>query len=170
MRDDVRERQLARRHQARERADLLRGMGGAVVQPRSPFSDSSSSAGSDTSTPRRAIPTTIAVAPGRSTSQAWRIVAGCPTASNAWSTPPPGTSASTAATGLGGRAGTASVAPARRRQLELRRIAVDGDDPARAGEPRPPATICSPTPPQPITHTRLARRRRAPRCARRRRR
>ena len=38
--------------------------------------------------PAGVMPTTIAVAPGRSTSQASRIVAGEPTASKAWSTPP----------------------------------------------------------------------------------
>src|SRR3954447_21910492 len=56
------------------------------------------------------MPTTIAVPPGRSTSHASRIVAGWPTASSAWSTPPR-TSARTAARGSPSEASTVSVAP-----------------------------------------------------------
>src|SRR5215207_7173333 len=79
-----------------------------------PFSDSRSSAGSDTSTAAGAIPTTIAVAPGRRTSQASRIVAGEPTASNAWSTPP----------------------GARASEVTLARIGLDRDDPPGARQAR----------------------------------
>src|ERR687897_176550 len=79
-----------------------------------PFSASSSKAGSATSTPCGAMPTTIAVAPARSTSQARRIVAGEPTASKAWSTPP-GTRSSTAPA----PPSTASVAPRARASSRL---------------------------------------------------
>ena len=47
------------------------------------FSDRNSIAGNDTSTPTGATPTTTAVPPGASESQAARIVAAEPTTSNA---------------------------------------------------------------------------------------
>ena len=112
-----------------------------------PFSESSSSAGSATSTPFGAMPTTVAVAPARSTSQASRIVAGEPTASKAWSTPP-GTSSSTASA----PPSTASVAPrasASARFAGSRSTATIRPAPAS----RAAATSCRPTPPQPTTQT-----------------
>ena len=112
-----------------------------------PFSESSSSAGSATSTPCGAMPTTVAVAPARSTSQASRIVTGEPTASKAWSTPP-GTSSSTASA----PPSTASVAPrasASARFAGSRSTATIRPAPAS----RAAATSCRPTPPQPTTQT-----------------
>ena len=98
------------------------------------------------------MPTTIAVAPGRSTSQARRMVAGEPTASKAWSTPP-GIAASTAAAGSGVRAAsTVTVAPRRVASSSLagsRSTATICPAPTS----RAAATICSPIPPQPTTHT-----------------
>ena len=82
------------------------------------------------------MPTTTAVAPGRSTSHASRIVAGEPTASKAWSTPP-GTTASTASTGSVAAAGGDGVRrPAAAGEGELGRVALDGHDAPGAGQPR----------------------------------
>ena len=100
-----------------------------------PFSESSSSAGSATSTPAGAIPTTIAVAPGRSTSQASRIVAGRPIASKAWSTPPRSERPDRGQRLAGARGQHAVGRAARTRQRQLRRVALDRDDPPGAGEP-----------------------------------
>ena len=75
------------------------------------------------------------VPPGRSASQAIRIVAAEPTTSKAWSTPPPliarisaAASPALASTVCGGAAARARARASRR--------AVDGDDLRRAGEPR----------------------------------
>ena len=76
------------------------------------FSDRNSIAGSETSTPAGASPTTTAVPPGRSASQAVRIVAPDPTTSNAWSTPPPVIDRISAAASTA-LASTACVAPRR---------------------------------------------------------
>src|SRR3954454_14381202 len=76
------------------------------------------------------MPTTIAVPPGRSTSHASRIVAGWPTASSAWSTPPR-TSARTAARGSPSEASTVSVAPRGRARARASR------GPTPGGPPRP---------------------------------
>ena len=81
------------------------------------------------------MPTTIAVAPGRITSQASRIVAGEPTASRAWSTPP-GTSASTAARGSSTRRVDGVRRAAGAGEGELRGVAVDRDDAPGARHPR----------------------------------
>src|ERR1035437_9030833 len=116
------------------------------------FSDRNSIAGSETSTPAGASPTTTAVPPGRSASQAVRIVAPDPTTSNAWSTPPPVIDRISAAASTA-LASTACVAPRRNAGPSLsgrRSTAMIVAAPARPAA----AITCSPTPPQPITQTR----------------
>ena len=117
------------------------------------FSDRNSIAGSDTSTPTGASPTTVAAPPGRSTSQAWRIVAARPTTSNACSTPP-----------LADRQHLLDDVDPSPAAHHVRRAAADRAARAcsssvstatmiPAPASRAPAITCRPTPPHPITHT-----------------
>ena len=113
------------------------------------------------------MPTTIAVAPGRRTSQARRIVAGEPTASKAWSTPP-GQRRAPPRPCPPPPAATASRRAARERDGELLRVAVDGDDPPRARQPRGGDDL-QPDPAAPDDADASRRWPRVRRCARRRR-
>ena len=86
-------------------------------------------------------PTTTAEPPGRIMSQAWRIVSGRPTTSNAWSTPP-GTSSRTRATASDRRPVDRVGGAAARGPLQLFGGAVDRDHATRpppAWRPRSPA-------------------------------
>src|ERR1700733_12967491 len=111
------------------------------------FSDRNSIAGSDTSAPTGATPTTTAVPPGASASQAARIVAGEPTTSNAWSTPRP-TRRRTSGPTSSWLASIAWVAPRRSAWASFsgrRSTAMIVAAPAS----RAAAITCRPTPPPP---------------------